>query len=76
MTEYRCPCCDQPGIRAKYRNLRIECYKAERRRACAAYREKKRALLAKPEMRLNETAVAMLVRRITVSMWPCPRRRA
>ncbi len=76
MNSYRCPCCGVPGERSKFRNLRIECYKLERRRACERYREAKRERErpAVPEMVMNETAVAMLSDRIVSEVFPCPRR--
>ena len=74
--DYHCPCCGIAGIRSKFRNLRIECYKRERKQACAAYREKKRALRAalQQEMRMNEAAVELLLHRIINMDLPCPRR--
>jgi hypothetical protein len=73
MTDYRCPCCNKKGLRSKFRNLRVQCYKEERRQAGILYRQKKRERERKivPEMAMNDAAIAWLNRRIVSEVFPC-----
>ena len=70
-----CPCCGFAGVKSTWRNLRVQCYKAARRRDCARYREVKRERAAAnvPEISMNLVAVRWLKSKLVTELYPCPR---